>query len=331
MSADTRVRSLEFRRITEDDIDTVQTLFHKVFGRPRPRSYYLWQYKHAFPGNILSAGTWIGDELVAHVGYTGREFRWEGRDVLVLSNHDVMSDPDHRGIGAFRRLTEWGVRSFVDSDFDLVLTHPNTNAHPVQSQVEKYADLSLLPCVTADFSQMGKSAMSFSADDRFRPFYQLSDEYLPLCDAVLGQLRFGLKRSIRYLNWRYHRHPMEKYYILEHRQAGVLRSAVVFKFYPMETPDRINILEWFCTPEDKSAAIAPVQELVDFAKEHYLKILIWHSMHDKPRYTWLQRLGFRPDLPLFNFGIFLLRDWRPSDRILDFRHWYTTMGDHDVF
>ena len=50
-----------------------------------------------------------------------------------------------------------------------------------------------------------------------------------------------------------------------------------------------------------------------------------------PLHRALERLGFRNEGPVTYLGARLLRPLPPGSNLFDFRDWYFTMGDSDVY
>ena len=323
--------NLIFRSIERSDIPDVQSLFHLVFNRDLSAEYYLWQFFESPFGGGYSKGAWVDDTLVAHVGYTPREFIVNGRPGKVLSNHTMMSHPDHRGKGYYSKLIKWAVSNFAEQGWDMVISHPNRASHPVQMMHDRYVDITILPALTWRSEKERHSPVEIQLEERFKPCRNFGDEYRTLCEITSGRVLYTLKRSPDYLSWRYGRRPNTAYFLHEYRSAGRLLSAVIFKLYPREQPTRINICEWLCPDDDRVSAERPLMDLLDLAEKFGLEVQLWHSVYDKPRRCWLERLGFYLDVPVFYFGVYALKSGEYLGPYTDFRYWYHTMGDHDVF
>lgn len=323
---------IEFRSIERKDISEVQSLFYRVFvGRELSAEYYEWQFFDCVFGGGYSKGVWVDGKLVVHVGYTPRLAIINGRPGKVLSNHTVMTDPEYRGRGLYSKLIVWALNQFAEEGWDMVWSHPNQQSHPVQMIHPRYVDITLLPA----FSWRSKEATcipeSIALDERFKPCGEFSEEYRRLCEVTVGGALYAFKRSPEYLSWRYSRHPVAKYFLCEHRSARTLLSAAIFKLYPQDNPTRVNIVEWLCSDEDRETAEKPIKEIINFARKFNLEVQLWHSVYDRTRRHWLERLGFENSLPIFYFGIYALQSPERLGPYTDFRNWYTTMGDHDVF
>jgi len=319
---------IEIRSIHHDDIKDVEALSNKIYNFKFNEEYYKWQFINPPVPGHFSKGAWLGDHLVAHVGYTPRLCKMNGRVRTILSNHGMMSDPAHRGRGFYYELINGAQDIFRGQDIDLLISHPNKNSHNVQMRHEHYEDLTLLPSMAFNpkaIRRYNQEAFPFSPCNKF------TSEFEQLCQVTDGGKKYGYVRDPDYLSWRYVNRPAFNYYCHEYRVGGKVKSAVIFKKYPNENPEKINITEWLCDSTNKEEAIAPLKELLDFAGNEGLKVELWHSMYDKTRYLWLEKLGFYPESPIFHFGLYLLKPLSYYGPILDFRNWYTSMGDHDVF
>ncbi|MCX6843320.1 MAG: GNAT family N-acetyltransferase [candidate division WOR-3 bacterium] len=322
---------LQFRSIERADIGDVLSLFRRVFRRDGSAAYYEWQFFDCPFGGGHSQGVWLDGKLVAHIGYTPRIATVNGREGRVLSNHTVMSDPDHRGKGYYSKLVSWALNRFAGEGWDMVLSHPNRESHPVQMMQPGYADVAVLPALSRRSREVTSLPSDVVLDERFSNCTEFGDEYGRLCEVAPGGALYAFKRSPGYLSWRYGRHPVSTYFLCEHRSAGKLQSAAIAKLYPQDKPTRVNIVEWLCSDEDRDVAEKPIKEILDLAGRAGLEVQLWHGVHDRIRRYWLERLGFENGVPAFYFGVYSLQNAERLGPYTDFRHWYTTMGDHDVF
>ena len=320
---------LQFRSIERADVGEVISLFRRVFRRELSAAYYEWQFFDCPFGGGHSQGAYLDGRLTAHIGYTPRAATVNGRPGRVLSNHTVMSDPEQRGKGYYSQLVSHALARFAGEGFDMVLSHPNLASHPVQMMQPGYADVAVLPAFS--WRKGNAAPTDVVLDERFGTCASFGEEYGRLCDVTPGGALYAFRRSPEYLSWRYGRHPASTYFRCEHRSAGKLRSAAIAKLYPQDKPTRINIVEWLCSEEDRETAVRPIKEILDFAGRTGLEVQLWHSVHDRNRRYWLERLGFENGVPAFYFGVYSLQSAERLGPHTDFRHWYTTMGDHDVF
>jgi hypothetical protein len=325
------VSELQFRSVERNDIDEVLSLFRLVFRTEESASYYRWQFFDSPFGGGLSQGAWLDGRLVTHIGYTPRAATVNGRPGKVLSNHTVMCDPDCRGKGYYTRLVDVALNRFADEGWDMVLSHPNRASHPVQMTQSRYVDVGLLPALTWRGASEGLGSTGIDMAGAFKRCSAFGSEYDSLCDVTPGGALYTFRRSATYLSWRYGQHPLFSYILCEHRTAGKLDSAVIAKLFPQDKPTRVNILEWLCSDEDRDSAEKPIREILDFAGKTGLEVQLWHTVHDRIRRSWLERLGFADGIPIFHFGLYVLQDAERLGPCADFRRWYTTMGDHDVF
>jgi GNAT superfamily N-acetyltransferase len=325
------VSELELRSVERRDVDEVLALFRRVFDRDLSPAYYDWQYFDTPFGGGHCQGAWLGGKLVAHIGYTPRPGIVNGRPGRILASHTAMSDPDFRGKGYYASLVSWALARLAAEGWDLVMSRPNRNSHPVHMMLAEYVDVALLPALSWQREGTTSASAAVALDERFKPCTGFGDEYERLCEAAPGRALYAVRRSAGYLSWRYCRHPLYSYFVCERRTAGKLESSVVAKLHPQDKPVRINIVEWLGSDEDRDAAEWPIRQVLDLAARHGIEVQLWHSVHDRVRRHWLERLGFTDSVPIFFFGLYPLQGVKRLGPCTDFRNWYTTMGDNDVF
>lgn len=311
-----------------EDIPEVLALFSRAYGRDLPPGYYEWQFLRGPAGGGYGAVARTDGHIVSHAGYSPRRCVVDGRDSLVAMKYTSMTDPDYQGHGIYTSLLEWAHGKLQDEGFAMVLSSPNIRNHPSQRNRTDYRDLCYLP------------VMLWTPDRPARPqevavpFRQIGEvdaaAWEPLARTTSGAARYCLVRSLPYLRWRLAQHPCNTYYVIDSWSGGVLEAVLVFKLYPESQPDRINVVEWFCNPDDRSGA-SVLEALETWAAAVGLPIMLWHNLHDYPRYHILERRGYRPAEPIFYFGLFPLAAPASLGPWVDWRHWYVTMCDSDVF
>ena len=319
---------IDYEYVTDSDVDEISALFAKVFGRELSADYYRWQFMQAPTGGAHSAVARYKGRIVSHVGYSLREALTNGTRGRFALKFTSMSDPAHQGQGIYTALMGWAHSRLREKEVDFVLSWPNVRNHPSQRNRTDFEDLWQIP--TLKWSPpMGGSRAEIPV-----PFPTVSEVNLDVWGSLAlhtpGAASYGLLRSREHLNWRYASAPHTVYYAVESYQAGRLVTALVFKLYPAGRPDRINIVDWFCQPEDRSGAAA-LALLEDYAAKVGLSVTLWHNVHDYPRHHLLERRGYRPSEPVFYFGVFPLAPRERLGNYRDWRQWYVAMGDVDIF
>lgn len=317
-----------FDWVQPSDVEDLQGLFTDAFGRQMSKAYYRWQFLECPLGERHAAVARADGTIVSHVGYSPRALFVNGEAATGLIKCSSMTHPDYQGRGIYTSLMSWCHERFSALGFSLVLSWPNARNHASQRNRTPYVDICLVPTMKRHPKR------ERSANDQGVPFPMAPDadmaEWEELARGSRGAARYGILRSAAYLRWRYQQHPDTDYYVIENRKAGILEAALVFKLYPAGAPDRINIVDWLCSPTDRSGEVV-LAALEDYAESVGLPTTIWHSVHDYPRYHVLERRGYVLSEPIFYFGAFALQPPRRLGPYADWRNWCLSMGDVDVF
>ena len=317
--------SPEFSFVGPGDVDEIVTLFERSFARTMTGDYYGWQFLESAAGGARSVVARVGGRIVSHAGYSARACRLAGDEGLLFAKHTSMTDPDWRGRGIYSRLLTWAHERLAETGAGLVLSWPNPMNHCIQIARDDYHDIRQITVLRRDPSSVlsPKDPPFPSTPERFGGGYD------GLGRATPGSASFTYLRSAGYLSWRYSDRPDVDYFLVEERESGELRSAVVCKLYPAKEPMRIMVVEWLSRPGQPEAD-RPFRRLEEFSEEAGLPILLWQNVHDRTRHRLLEKRGYVPAEPVTYFGAFPIGGECPEG-FSDFANWYVSMGDVDVF
>lgn len=324
----TSSRNREIDWVRDNDVDEIVSLFSLVFDRPMTAEYYRWQFFREDKGRYDSVISRVGDQIVSHAGFSVRRWLVNGSDGVIMAKHTSMTHPDYRGQSLYGDLLEWAHGRFADMGVQLILSWPNRYSHPMQRSRSTYEDVYQIPTL--------KRSIQGSVRTRIDsiPFAKVESidlrGWAGIAHEAPGNSLFTNQRTLDYLTWRFQKRPDTTYYAIEYRIGGELLSALIFKLFPQDEPDRINIVEWLCEPDSREGP--PVlDELEQWAESVGLHTTIWHNVHDYPRHHILERRGYVPAEPIFYFGVIPTSSSGRLGSYRDWRNWYMSMGDVDVF
>jgi len=357
-------QEVAFRLIEENDLASVMDLFRGAFPLHHPNEMlYRWHFMDNPVMPKSSAAAVVDGKIVAHAGFSGRKAFICAKDDLLFVKQTSMSAPSVRGTGIYSKLLTWANEQLLLRGGKIVLSYPNTNNHPVQILRDDYNDIYQIPALQKTFPQgvgpgYRADRVVVPSDDlpgrilhagreqcNPQPFV-FPQEYDELWRETLAGERFGIMRDAKYLTWRYAERPDIDYHLLEDREGGKLKSAIVWKFYPQEKPEKIMVVDWLHSQQDESAARL-FEHLEDFAArcvvgrtgtpvgkagDGGLPIALWQNVYRKKMHKIMEKRGYVPALPILYFGAFPLVDDTDSiDGFHDYRNWYVGMSDVDIF
>ncbi len=321
-----------FRFARPDDIPELLELFSRAFpGRSISDSYYRWQFLENSACPFSSVVAEENGVIVSHVGYSGRKAVINGKEALVFLKATSMSDPAVRGRGIYSRLLSWGNAAVGRRGGRMVLSFPNQQNHPIQAMRPDYRDIGQIPTLVRPCRRpCGATRTAGHLELPLGRRLQSAHECEKLALATLRGCKFGLLRTAEYLTWRYVLRPDVEYFTFEDRHGGILKSALIWKYYPSEKPERIMVVEWLSDPEDREAA--HVFEAVEsIADSLGMPVYTWQNVHSPLRHKLLERRGYVLQTPVLYFGAFPLVEPRCLGDFSDCRLWHVAMGDDDIF
>ncbi len=245
-----------------------------------------------------------------------------------MAKHTSMTHPDYHGLGLYSKLLHWANNGLAETGADMVLSWPNRNSHPMQRNRTSYEDVYQIPVMK--WTPRGKAPSTVYAVPFIETRSIYFHEWEEVAEKTSGTCLFSNIRTPEYLSWRYKYWPDTTYYAIENRTGGAARSLIVFKLFPADKPEVINIVEWLSDPESAEADHG-LEQLEKWAASRGLPVTTWHNVHDYPRHHMLERRGYVPSEPIFYFGVIPLRSPDGLGAYRDWRTWYMTMGDVDVF
>lgn len=314
--------------VKDQDVDGITALFTRVFDRPMMPEYYRWQFHHQRFGGYNSARVRIGGRIVSHAGFSPRVWKVNGSKGLAMAKHTSMTHPDFRAFGLYSRLLHWATPGLAKTGADIILSWPNRDSHPMQRNRTAYEDICQIPVMK--WNPRSDSSKARNSVPLTKTLSFDFHEWGELADRTDGDFLFSNVRTVEYLTWRYKQRPDTVYYAIENRTGGKVRSVVLFKLYPDDRPCVINVLEWLSEPDNREPDHA-LDQLEDVAAGLRLPITMWHNVHDYPRHHMLERRGYILSEPIFYFGVIPLGSSERLGPYRDWRNWYMTMGDVDVF
>jgi GNAT superfamily N-acetyltransferase len=105
-------------------------LFERCFGQLLPERTWKRLYVDNPYGDAVSCAGFVGDRMIAHHGLIPQILLNERGDSLTYwLLITLMVDPEYRGKGAFRKLTEVGHEYARASGLDCILGFPNPNSY----------------------------------------------------------------------------------------------------------------------------------------------------------------------------------------------------------
>jgi len=314
----------EIRPYRLGDEEQILKLFHQSYGRDLSEQVWAWRFRDNIAGPGVTDLSWDGNILAAHYAVTPVVLRINGQDWLTGLSGTTMTHPDYRGRGLFPKLAQRTYADMAQSGMALVWGFPNALSHRGLVRNLKWVDIYEVPTLRLPLTghlslpaPNGNVVELDGFDERFdRLWDHIKDDYIIIS-----------KRNREHLEWRYVQNPAERYRILACVEAESVLGYAVFKRYREE----LQVVDILTAQEDIDVGIQLLSRAAQIALENSaLALSLWLNV-THPLHHALEKLGFRNGEPITYFAGLALQPGLEETGIYDFRQWYLTMGDSDVF
>jgi GNAT superfamily N-acetyltransferase len=319
--------TLSYREYQPGDEICILALFHEVFHREMPLSFWRWRYQENPWGRGIMRVAVDGDKMVGHFGVIPMRVQFRGLVYPAIFPMTAMAHPDYAGRGIFSRLMTETYESGRKQGFPLVYGFFNKNSYPANVRFGYHDIIKLNPLVKKlapndnGYRNGNIRAIDFfdSAFDRL--WNRIKDEY----PAVAP-------RTSELLNWRFVQDPVTDYARFAYRddQGGIL-GYIVLKIYRVGDTIRGHIVDIIAIPDDSVATALLKKAYSYFQANGVTDLSCW--MKDGTLYSRiLEKECFNRQPGETNFAVMVLDKSRtellPAENA---REWFLTMGDSDVY
>ena len=112
------------------NFEPLAKLFERCFGQPLPEKTWKKFYLANPYGDAVSFAGFEGDRMIAHHGLIPQVLQNErGETLTYWLLITLMVDPEYKGQGVFRKLTEIGHEYARDGELDCILGFPNAQSY----------------------------------------------------------------------------------------------------------------------------------------------------------------------------------------------------------
>jgi len=317
--------NLNIRPYIEGDEKEILELFSLSYGgRQMTLPYWLWRFRNNPSGQGVIELAWEGNLLVAHYAITSVYLYINGQDYLTGLSGTTMTHPSYRGCGLFPELARCTYKEMLDRRMPMVWGFPNTMSHRTFVCELGWQDICVIPvlrlqlehpCIASHLDNSYVCELPH-VDERFDRFWR----------KVKNDYDIIVRRDRDYIDWRYFSNPIEKYSLIAYMADEEILGYAVFKRYLNEL-QIVDILTGKDTVDAGKNLIAFIiaKSIKLGANSVSLWLNVTHPLHHA-----LEKMGFRPEGPVMYLGGLLLNQTFDKSTY-DFRRWYFTMGDSDVF
>lgn len=340
------------RHYKKGDEDQILKLFEKVFRKTMSYKEWKWKYldnpnRHEIPFTLVFEED---GKILGHTSLWVHKAVIDGEQKQIGLRIDTMVDPDARGKGIYRKLSE---RLIVDAEkegISLLYGFPAPKAKELQiryigahhlTDVHRWVYMNKPFSVAASKIKLLKVFSFLDPIYRFfkRPFKKRSkkvDQYIQKVNTFDREFSFSaldeqvfLKRDTTYLNWRYVHHPINKYEILQWLEQDTVKGYVVYRTTTNEKNLRIGfIVDLVATGENSDQIQLHLLEkaLENMRSAHFIQA--WTLPGQRIEKIFKKARFFQKDSPM----PIVIRNINLNNIDLNNpANWFISMGDVDSF
>lgn len=315
----------QIRSYQEGDEKHILELFSLSFGgRQMSLPYWKWRFQDNPAGHGVIELCWDGNVLVAHYAVTNLTMSIHGQILNVGLSGTTMTHPAYRGMSLFQMLARSTYHRMLKINMPLVWGFPNLMSHRSFVCELDWVDIYEVPMFRLHLEPRLKDINTSneyifelsSADERFDTLWErIRNDY----DIIT-------QRDRAYINWRYFMNPSEKYKLIGHVENNEIQGYAVFKHYG----DELQVVDLMMGKEAVDVGENLITYLIAQAlKENASSVSLWMNV-THPLHHALEKIGFRPEGPVTYLGGLVLNTTIDKS-FYDFKRWYFTMSDSDVF
>lgn len=317
---------MEIKNYKKGDEKHILKLFKLVFGTPMSPYYWKWRFENNPAGKHKIKLMWEANQLVGHYAVSPVKLTIEGDDYFSALSMTTMTHPEFGGKGIFGLLAN-ALYEELENDFQAkaIWGFPNTNSHYGFIKKLGWRDLSMISHLSIPIEKINPIL-----NDKIRQFDNFTIDHENIIVNITSEFPVAVKRDADYMNWRYIDNPTSKYDRFEWVDNG-LQGFVLVKKYPSAI--KSGIYDLYITEIGiELSKISLLPQFLSHIAAHYAQkeatLNTWLSLFDK-RYIHFEKTGFNPVGKPTYFGV------RPNVEMVnvltDFRNWYYSYGDSDVY
>lgn len=316
--------ALEFRPYKYGDEEHILSLFEKAYKRKLSKEYWRWRFLNNPMGRGVIELAWDGSVLVGHYALSRIDMNVYGSAMKTGLSGTTMTSPGYRGMNIFSVLGKRCYKRFQEQGGKFVWGFPNNLIHRSRSEKLGWVDIYEIPMLcqkTKDIKTHGKYGDNVIVVTTF------DNRFNELWNRVRDDHRVITIRNASFLNWRYIENPLSNKYIFI---AYVDNNAVLGYVVLNKFNNRLQVID-ILFENHEEIWIGLFNRIIEIAFQEELEyITLWFNV-SHPFHHYLERLGFVNTQPIFYLGGKLLNSDVILNNIYDYRYWYISSGDSDIF
>ena len=326
-------------------------------GREISKADFLeWEYALNPYGKALITVSEIKQEIVSQYAVLPRAFSIGKKIFQGSLSVNSITHPDYRGNGLFKKLAEETFIRCKENEINFTIGFPNHFSHPVIVKNEIFESIGFLPLLIYPINPVITFFKYISSKRRKKGDEIVLNGIEEALKKISGISLFNFEvdatnyenflhrfneskinvtnRSLSFIKWRYLNIPFRKYHLLKIVVGDQIEAMVILRakyIYDM----RCLILVDFISIDNVRIGKCLEEILKNISLVNNLDLVFTTIPKNTGEYTLLKKLGFY-SIPRFLMPqklVCIVRKHLPTcpDQVKDFKKWFFTFGDYDIF
>lgn len=339
---------------TESENDSILELTKRVFGNQEisEKSYFSWQYIQNPFGNaiVTIAKDEVKDEIIGTNTIIPIEIWIDKKLIKASLACNVQVDPKYQNKGIFSKLLN-SMNSIANkNNISFLYAVPNDNSYNsfIKHNSTKISSLPLYVKILKPSEYYNLKILKIFdsiwkpkkiKDSEILPYKkEFSKEFEEIMKKSLERIPIIVNRNIKFLEWRYNKHPTRKYQIFVLKENEHIKGYIIFRIAIINNK-KIGIINDFLI-DDNIKNKQKFKKLVDAAIENLydngatIVIATFNIKYIEGKI--FQKSGFfktpkflKPES--LNCIVMPFEKNGSNEKIKNFENWFFSFGDYDVF
>ncbi|HZS74961.1 MAG TPA: GNAT family N-acetyltransferase [Candidatus Nitrosotalea sp.] len=299
-------------------------LFRKTYDKEMTKEFWNWRFeKYPFKQSLIRL-SFFDEQLVAHYLLQPAKLLFKSCEIDALYSMTTMTDPNFSGQGLMTKLANEVYDIGRKLNYRFVYGFANRNSNYMFSK-----KLGFKTIVMPEFSIDVKNNSTTNSDYTCSDICNFDDSYSNFYEKYNKKYAHKIMRdrTADYMNWRFIRHPENKYKCYMISLNGETMGYFVLKNY---NNIKCHIVDFLIT-DDPYCYDSMITTAINFCKNNGIKELTLWMNKTLSLYDHLSKMGLTENL-MENYLV--IKSLSPNidlSEIEKIDNWYLTMADSDVY
>ena len=131
------MNNITYRRVKQNDLQFVRTLFYQVFNRKISTTYYNWAY---LDRNYFSFVALVNGKIIGHIGFIKKDIFYNEKFYKSFLRHSSFVLKKYRRKKIYTNLCKYAFKKIINQNQNnIIITFPNSTNIKVSNNSEQYS------------------------------------------------------------------------------------------------------------------------------------------------------------------------------------------------